>query len=634
MTNFRFGDDLDLDARAYELRRAGTPVRLERLPMEVLLYLIERRPDLVTRDEIAARVWGKDVHLDTDNSINVAIRKIRQALLDDADEPRIIRTVTGKGYRFVAPVVVTGAGSAAAESATPPALASSAEAASSPAPARATWRRWLVPAAALALLVTAGAWLWPVVGSRHPAPAGRRMLAVLPFDNLTGDPAQDYFSDGFTEEMITRLGNLSPEGLGVIARTSVIQYKAARAPLAQMGRELGVQYVLEGSVRREAGRVRITAQLVLVEDQTHLWARQYDREVSDVLRVQQEIAEAIAGEIRLAIDGRRPPAKVATLMSPDDVASYDQYLKGRYHLNRRTEEGFRFAVEAFQAAVALNPHAARAWVGLADTWALQGTYGILPPDEAHPKAREAAMRALEIDERLAGAHASLALINEFHDFDWQTAGERFRRAIELDPNDTTAHHWYAEHLGILGRFDEALAEIDRARQLDPMSNIVAADRGVLLYFARRHDEAIEQLRSVLERAPVHSRAHMIICAYVATGRFAEAEAQLETWRGLEQGPWMGMFTAFVQGRQGRLDEARRAFAEMEEVNRTWKRVPHEMRTIAFLGMGRNEEAIAVLQAACRARNSFIVYIKADPIYDPLRDDPRFADLLRCVNLDS
>ncbi len=620
----QFGEEFELDLRAFELRRSGRPLRLERIPMEILILLVENRPGLVSREEIAARIWGKDVFVDTDNSINGAIRKIRRVLRDDPDNPRFIGTVTGKGYRFIAPV----------EGAPPRELPQAAHSGETP---RGSTRRPGLMLGGLLLILAAGLAAGYVGWSRGPAgtpPAERRiMLAVLPFDNLTGDPGQDYFSDGLTEEMIGRLGNLAPRQLGVIARTSAMRYKQAGATLDALGRDLKVQYVLEGSVRRDGGRLRITAQLIEVEGQTHLWARQYDREPAGILAIQSEIAQAIADEIQLTFGEARMLPVQAAALSPRAVEAYDHYLKGRHYLNKRTREGFEQAIVEFQRAIARDPVDGRAHAGLADAYALLGTYGYAPQAEVMPRAREAALAALAIDERLAAAHTALALINEFHDRDWAAAEARFRRAQELDPNYVTAHHWYAELLGFQGRFEEALAAIDRARLLDPLSLIIATDRGAILHFARRHDEAIELFRMVLDLEPTFARAHLIVLAYAQQGAFEPALQEVRAWQEIEAGPWPLALAAHVLGQAGRQAEARQALASLEaSLHRHKGDDPLPLRAMAYLGMGLHEEAMACLQQSCAESPASLVALKVDPLYDPLRDDPRFADLLGCAGL--
>ncbi len=614
MTSIRFGEDFELDLQAYELRRAGLAIRLERIPMEILRLLVEHRDQLVTREQIVERVWGKDVFVETDNSINIAVRKVRSALKDDPENPRFIRTVTGKGYRFVAPFLE--------DRETPPP------------PAPAVRRRWpLFLGLAILAIAAAGYFLRPHPPSVAARSAdGRVMLAVLPFANLTGDTGQEYFSDGLTEEMIGRLGSLSPQRLGVIARASVMHYKGTREPLDTMARELGVDYVLEGSVRRDPVQVRITVQLIRVADQTHVWSRQYDREPSDVLRVQAEIAQAIADEIQLTLGETGEQGRVATLTARD-LAAYDHYLKGRFAWNERTADGFQRAIASFEAALAAKPDYAQAHAGLADCYTLMNSYSLAPPGEAIPKARAAALRALAIDEHLAAAHASLALIQETHDFDWPAAEAGFKRAVALDPNYVTARHWYAEFLAFQGRFPEALDEIERARQLDPLSLIVAVDRGAILHQARRFDEAIRQFQAVLAIDPGFPRANIIVGSYTEQGRYKDALARIATWRKLDRGPWPAAWSAHVLGRAGRRAEAQQALEEMEALNRSAHLDPIGLHTLACLGMGEKEAAIGWLQKACAQRSNVLAILKVDPSMDPIREDPRFAELLRCANLE-
>lgn len=610
----RLSENLEIDPQAYELRRDGRSVRLERIPMEVLLFLLERRPELVTREQIAERVWGKEVFVDTGNSIHGAIFKIRHALRDDPEDPRFIQTVTGKGYRFIA---------------TP--LAPVAEPVVEPSTPRA--RRWWIAIAALLLVATAMGLLFRrSLSSFSPAPAARRqMLAVLPFDNLTGDPGQDYFSDGFTEEMITRLGALQPRTLGVIARTSVMQYKEAPAPMERLARELGVQYVLEGSVRRHGRQVRVTAQLIQIEDQTHLWARQFDRDATDVLRIQDDIARAIAEEIELTLGASRASLEQSPVFSARGYEAYDHYLRGRYFWNKRTAEGFRLAVDSFQKAIEANPQDARAYAGLADTYALMASYGYASSEESIARAREAALQALEIDENLAAAITSLARINASDDLDWKTAEARFRRAIELEPNYATAHHWYAEYLGYEGRFDEAFREIALARKLDPNSFIMAVDHAYLLYYARRYDEAVEQFRAVLAVQPNFSRAiGGLIGTYLMQGRLAEALAESQRWQQVEPGLWSWAAVINVYGRLGEREKARAAFQEAEEAARGQHLDTRQLRLAYLMACGRKNEVVALALEVCQARPQTFISIKVEPQLDPLRDHPRFAELLRCV----
>jgi TolB-like protein/DNA-binding winged helix-turn-helix (wHTH) protein/Flp pilus assembly protein TadD len=633
----RFGDDFELDMRAYELRSAGIPLKLKPITMKLLLLLVERRGELVTREQIVERIWGKGVFLDTDNSINASVSRIRQVLRDDAEQPRFVQTVTGKGYRFIAPVVegnptAVDTSTAAAIISSKPLLGK--RVSDDRVPKKAALRLWPSRLVVFVVLIAGlGAYSrWSRSHARPQPSNGRVMLAVLPFENLTGDASQDYFSDGLTEEMIARLGNLDPQHLGVIARTSVMHYKHSPQQLAQIGRDLGIQYMLEGSVRRESDKVRITAQLIQMRDQSHLWARQYDRELGNLLALQGEIAQEVADEIELALGGQkqvdvaRQPA-----LSPDASAAYDLYLKGRYFLNKRTPQGFQEAIEYFQNAVAKNPDDARAYAGLADSYALLSGYSPMPQTESMPKARTAALKALELDESLAEAHTSLALIAENYDWDWQASEREYRRAIELNPNYATAHQWYAEYLALQGRFDEAFAESERARQLDPMSLIIATDKGGILYYSRQYDRAIVQLRAVLEMDPNFPHAHIVVAAYIEKGQFAAALADIGKWSVTENGPWNWAWLVYAYSRAGQPAQARHALEKLQQLYRR-QHIGPDPALLAYIGMGDRDEAFVWFEKAYADHSNFLTSLKVNPVYDPLRSDPRFQDLLRRVGL--
>ena len=632
----RFGGDFELDPRAYELRRSGRAIKLERIPMDVLFLLAEQKGQLVTRDRIAERIWGKGVFLDTDNSINGAIRKLRQALHDDPEKPRVIQTVTGKGYRFIAKVVEREAGDASHSPffvTDSDARDDKREVKKEDVGAKSPPRRWPLLLSVALVLIAGGLTIYLQWSRARLGPAaGKLRLAVLPFQNLTGDPVQEYFSDGLTEEMISRLGNLEPKRLAVIARTSVMHYKDNQASLDQIGRELQADYVLEGSVRREGIRVRIGAQLIQMSDRTHLWARQYDRELSSLIAVQEEIAQAVANEIDHTLASGNRIDGLPPQLSPEAFEAYDLYLKGRYFWNRRTAVGFEQAVAHFQRAAEKDPTFARAYAGLADSYALTSSYNFGPPKELIPKARSAALRALELDDRLAEAHTSLALIDEDYDWDWGAAEKEFRRAIQLNPNYATAHQWYAELLSFEGRFDQALAESERARQLDPLSLIIACDQGTILYYARQYDRAIKRFRAVLEKDPNFAKANMVVWPYALKGKSAEAMAQIEKWRRNYDGPWNWAAYVYVYGRLGRHAEAARALERLEQSARRRPSEPMPMLAVAYLGVNEKEKALACLEHALLERSSHIMTLKVDPLYDSIREDPRFQVLLRRAGL--
>ncbi|MFZ0478622.1 MAG: winged helix-turn-helix domain-containing protein [Terriglobales bacterium] len=634
----RFGDDFELDPRSQRLCRAGRVLKLERIPTEILLLLIENKGELVTRDQIISRVWGEGVFLDTDNSINGAIRKIRQVLKDDPENPRFIQTVTGRGYRFIAPVVPNGSLEPEVAPAGPTATApdSSPDAALAPAPRRKSvpWRLASLIGIAVVLIAALGAYVYSLRSRAQPqGPPARPMLAVLPFENLTGDPEQEYFSDGLTEEMISQLGDLDPSHLGVIARTSVMHYKHTGEALDRIGRELGIQYALEGSVRRDSNKVRVTAQLIQIKDQSHIWARQYDRDLNNLLALQAEIAQEIAAQIQLTLGDRRPiDAARQSSAGPQGFEAYDLYLKGRFFWNKRTGQGFQQAIDYFLQAIAKDPNYARAYTGLADSYALLGGYSTTPQTVSMPKARAAALKALELDPGLAEAHTSLALITENFDYDWGTAEKEYRRAIELNPNYATAHHWYAEFLSLQGRFPEALAESERARQLDPLSLIIAADHGVILFYARQYDASIAQFLAVQEMEPAFPRAGMVVAPYIEKHQFAEALAELKRWDDMRgEGEWAWAWRAFVYGRSGKSVQAREALAKVRQYQDRGGRTPDPMLW-ALIGVGDRDEAFAWFEKAYAGHSNALTSLKVNPGFDGLRSDPRFQNLMRRVGL--
>lgn len=431
---------LDLDR--YELTCAGEPVRLERIPMDLLILLVKQSGRLVSREEIIAQLWGKDIYLDTDNSINTAIRKIRQALRDDPGQPRFIETVAGKGYRFRTTTNVVHAATRPIE--------------------------------------------------HRP----QIMMAVLPFENLSGDPAEEYFSDGLTEETIMRLGKMSPHELGVIARTSSMTYKHTEKSAAQIGRELGVDYLVEGSVRREAGRVRVTAQLIRVSDQIHLWAENFDRPVNSILDLHSDVGSAIAAQVRLELT---PEAKQElTAVRSSDPQAYDDYLRGRYHWARVTFPEMQKASGYFRKASDRDPAFALAYAGLADSLMIMPINSDVATCDVLSDARTAVTKALQFGANTAEAHNSAATLKFWFEWDFLGAERAAREAIRLGPNYSLAHLYLAHVLSNVGRHEEALDAIRHARVLDPFSLITNTMYGQFLYQAGRVEESLQQLRTTLE----------------------------------------------------------------------------------------------------------------------------------------
>ena len=607
-------ENIELDLSSYQLRRNGSVIKLERIPMELLILLAGRNGQLVSREEIIEKLWGKDVFVDSEHGVNTAIRKIRNALQDDPENPRFIETVIGKGYRFVAP------------------LATPQEERDSPATSagyRSHLNRFVLLGACLLAALSVGAYVavryfWP----GRAAPSGRTMLAVLPFENLTGDPQQDYFSDGLTEEMITQLGRLDPRQLGVIARTSAMSYKHSSKAVDQIGRELGVNYILEGSARREAGRVRITAQLIQVRDQSHVWAAEYDRDMQSVLQLQSEVADAIGNEVRLKL----APAQRVQLVNPQAVnpEAYEAYLKGRYFIEKWTEEGTRVGREYFEQAIQKDPNYALAYAGLADSY-VWGRAGF-PPEEALRRARAAATKALQLDSTLGEPHAALAQIKFVNDWDWAGAESEFKRAIELNPNDTNALHMYSHYLLSMGRIQESFDVSRRALEHDPVSPTMQLHLGFHYLTARQYDLAIPQYLKVLQADPSLPDAHnQLAVAYRQKGLLDQSVAeylQVETILGVTSDQIAELKAAY--GRSGM-----RGFwltvLEFTEASDQSRISPYQIASYCAI-LDKKDEAFEWLGKAYEAHDSGLVAIKTDSDFDSLHSDSRFASLLRRMKL--
>jgi TolB-like protein/DNA-binding winged helix-turn-helix (wHTH) protein/Tfp pilus assembly protein PilF len=482
------------------LRQNGRVLKLEKIPMELLILLVSRHGELVSRDEIIAKLWGRDVFIETEHGINTAVRKIRQTLEDDPERPRFVQTVVGKGYRFVGPMNVI-----------EPAVVPS----SAPVPVieEKTGRsrpkaipRWVVKAsvAALILLGTVAMAVRNFDWARWLPRPPVHSIAVLPLKNLSGNPADEYFVDGMTDELITNLAKIS--ALRVSSYTSVSKFKTTSKSLPQIAQELHVDGIVEGSVLRSGDQVRITAQLIYAPRDQHLWAEEYQRYLRDVLYLQREVARDIAQQVRVTLTPNERQ-RLATAGAVDPAA-YESYLRGRSFWNQRSEASLLKAIDQFHNAVEVDAGYAPAYSGLADCYTTLGYLSYLDPLDAFPRARDAAIKALELDSSLAEAHTSLAYYDLYHAWNWVEAENEFKKAIELNSNYATAHDWYSYYLTAMGRFDEAWKEVNRAHELDPLSVIISTDIGFNYYYQRKYDEAISQLRGTLSVSPKFPLAHL------------------------------------------------------------------------------------------------------------------------------
>jgi TolB-like protein/DNA-binding winged helix-turn-helix (wHTH) protein/Tfp pilus assembly protein PilF len=633
----RFGT-YEVSLQSGELRKAGLRIRVQQQPLKLLEILLERPGEVVTREELRSRVWSDESFGDFDQAVNIAIGKLRSALGDSAENPRFIETLPKRGYRFIADVSVVDADAhpKRPESATgdlPGSQEKKAElepkvqdAGLAVAHKRQQWPALRVIIAS-ALVVSLTIIFLVLFRSRGIAPTGIRSLAVLPLENLSADASQNYFADGITDELITDLAQIS--ALRVISRTSVMVYKGARKPLPQIGRELNVDAVVEGTVLRSGDQVRITAQLIEASTDKHLWSQSYEGELRDTLALQNTVARAIADQIRINLTPQEQAAlKNVKVVNPQ---AHESYLKGRYFWNKRTADGLKVALAYFNQAIEEDPKYAQAYAGLADTYTLLGDwqYAVMTPKEAFPKAKTAAIKALELDNTLSDAHTSLASLGMF-DWDWQSAGEEFRKAIELNPGYATAHQWYAWHLNLFGRKSEAIAEMRKAEGLDPLSLIISADMADVLFVARLYDESIQQSRKTLEMDPNFAIAHFELGqAYLQERMYSEAIAELQ--RAIELSGGSTTFTsnlAYAYAISGRRNEALKILNDLT-VRSNGSSNAAETALIRA-GLGENDQAMAWLEKAYSERFNPSILLR--PGFDPLRSDSRFQNLVHRIGL--
>jgi TolB-like protein/DNA-binding winged helix-turn-helix (wHTH) protein/Tfp pilus assembly protein PilF len=623
----------ELDVRAGELRKHGLRLRLQRQPFRVLAVLLEHPGDIVTREELQKKLWPADTFVDFDHGLNKAINKIREALGDSAENPRFVETVTRRGYRFLADVKITDIAQVrspelatrshpAVEVRDRPDLASGAKLLKHHLPSAA----WKI--AVFMLLVLIASLSIRKLYSLNRPPTVIRSLAVLPLENLSGDASQDYFSDGMTDELISDLGQIS--ALRVISRTSVMTYKHARKTLPQIARELSVDAVVEGTVLRSGDHVRITAQLIDASSDKHLWSHSYEGELRDTLGLQNKVARAIAEEIRISLNPQEQAAlKKVKIVNPK---AYESDLKGRYFWNKRTSDGLKVALAYFNQAIGEDPQYAQAYSGLADTYALLGDwqYGVMTPKEALPKAKAAAIEALELDNSLGEAHTSLAFSLDLFDWDWRAADREFRRAIELNPSYATAHQWYAWHLVILGHDDEAVAELRKAENLDPLSLIIRADTADALLIAGYPDGSIQESQKAIAMDPYFALAHYELGqAFIQKQMYSEAIAELQKAITFSGGSTACTSTlAYAFAVSGRRKEATKTVGDLKNRPNLVSNAPEI--ALIYVGLDEKDEAISWLEKAYDER--FNPSILMRPTFDPIRPDPRFQDLLHRIGL--
>ena len=608
----------ELDLESAELRKHGIKIKLQQKPFQILALLLERPGEVVTREELQQRLWPSDVFVDFESGLNNAVKKLRAALGDSAETPRFVETVARHGYRFL--VTPQSANGTPTASPTLPRPIETAHRGS---------RIWM--AAALVALMVLIAAIWLVRRSAvHPASVASRVhkIAVLPLENLSHDEQQEYFADGMTDAIIDQLARV--QGLTVISRTSTMQYKKARKPLPQIARELGVDTVVEGTVLRAGSRVRVSAQLIDAATDRHLLSRTFERDLEDVLQLQQDVARAVAQQITSSLT-----AKDAIRLShpvPVDPAAYQAFMLGRFYWFKRTPDAHWKSIEYFQQALAREPNYALAYMGLADSYFSLQNSEVVPPLQFKAQERSAILRALALDDSLAEAHTSLAHAQEMEDWDFAAAEKEYRRAVELNPNYALAHQWLGNDLAIRGRSVEALEESRKAMALDPLSALYRASYAHRIAYARRFDEAADACHRALELDANHPTANMYLGQIEEyRGRFPDAIIRFRKAYEATATPLHLANLGHAYARNGNRSEALEVLAQLRTLSKTRYVSPYAF-ALVYIGLAETEKAFEWLQRALSERSPTLTTLKVDPVFDELRADPRLVSLVRQIGL--
>jgi DNA-binding winged helix-turn-helix (wHTH) protein/TolB-like protein/Tfp pilus assembly protein PilF len=638
--SYTFGP-FQLDSAKRQLLREGVTVPLTPKVFDLLLYLVENSHRVVEKEELIERIWP-DSFVEERN-IAQNIFTLRKSLGETGSE-RYVETVPRRGYRFVAtvrPLGDLGADLIVARHVRSELIIEEEEVSAEADPDRKTLphNRWHgrltraqaiglgLLASALAIGLIAAAYFW--LRGRPDSPrtvAEIRSIAVLPFKPIAGSETDEYLGLGMADALITRLSRIRQ--ILVRPTRAVLKYNVPDNDLATVGRELKVDSLLDGRIQKDGERLRITVQLVRVSDGASLWGETFDERFTSIFNVQDSISDKVTQKMLLELSGEEK--RQMTKRYTQSTEAYQAYTRGRYHWNKRTEEGLKAAVKHYEEAIEKDPTYALAYVGLAECYALFSTYAVMPAKESFPKAEAAALKALDLDERIAEAHAALGVISYEYNWDWETADREFKRAIELNPNYATAHQWYGGYLISLGRFDEGISEIRRAQELDPLSPIINASVGWFHYFARRYDEAIEEGRKALSLEGNTAIAHYFLSqAYIEKGMYDDAIAELH--KTLSLAPDADTLALLVRAYAlaGDKEKARKTF---DEIDRLAKRsyVPPFTLGVAYMGIGDNDRALDWLEKALEERSPNLVGLKTEPAFDGLRSEPRFKELMRRI----
>ncbi len=614
----RFGT-FEADLVSGELFKNGRKLKLQEQPFQLLAVLVRRPGQVITREDLQKLIWPSDTFVDFDQGLNRAVNKLREALDDSAGTPRFIETVPRRGYRFIAPVLE-------------PILDTVPTPAERPVAAKIPRSRKAQAIAATALFVLAaiGLGIWRG-GVFHQTSRPRfKSIAVLPLEDLSHDPEQAYFADGMADELITELAGIG--SLDVISRTSVQRFKGTREPLASIARQLRADAIVEGTVLRSGNRVRVTVQLIDATADRHIWAESYERELGDVLSLQQRLAQDIA----LQVSASLTPGEQQTLARarPINPEAWDSYLRGRFFLNQRTEEGAHESIRYFERAINLEPSFAKAFAGLADTnFVLVWDRGAVRPAEGFEKGKAAALKALELDPDLAEAHASLIWEKLLYEWNWPDAEREARIAIRLSPNYATAHHHYSRFLALMGRFDECMRETRRTLELDPMDPIAGGNLAWNTYLARQYDQSAKQSLEMIHMFPSMSGFNLFLgWAYQAQGKYADALQALKTSVALDSSARGEAELGYGYAISGN-EQAARVIADRLEAMMAKKYLPAYDLALIYVGLRQNDRAFEWLEKAYRERSPYLTNLKVDPQLDPVRSDPRFRELMRRVGFE-
>ncbi len=624
----RFGV-FEVDLLRRELRKCGVKIKLQEKPLQILEALLDARGEIVTREQLQARLWPSGTFVDFDQGLNTAIRKLRRALNDPAGTPRYIETIARRGYRFVAPFELL----EQLPPSSPPEDEPVREPSVATPPRRALRPHRVVPLLIAFAILAAAAALTPRLGppGRRRGPAQIGSIAVLPLANLGGGPEEEYFAEGLTDALISQLARLG--GLKVISRTSVMHYRGTQKLLPEIARELHVDAIVEGSVQRAGNRIQISAQLIEASTDRQLWAGSYRRRLKDILAVQNAIAAKIARtmEVRLTAPEEKRLQRTASV----DPDAYEAWLRGRIYSNRQSADALQKALALFESSVSKDPGFAPAHVAIADSYNRMSQHGDASPRDTFPKAEAAALEALELDDTLAEAHAALAFSRLHYDWDWPGAAAEFQRALALNPGYAQAHHWYSEYLRATGSLDASIEEAARAFALDPLNLAIGNHLADEYLSAGRLDDAMAQLWNILERHPECARTHTLLGdAYAGKRQYREAESEFSKAVEFSAGDGAARAgLASLYGAGGETELARRLLRELENSAVRTHTGSYNV-ALVHIALGERSRALEWLRKAYDERAGEFFNIRADPRLNPLRRDPAFVSLLRQMGLDT